>query len=348
MDPIAIACGWLIGLGAGTGVIAFRSRKSGAEPRCVRCGADVRGVAWDDAPRCTCGRDLHQYGAVRTGRRATRWRWMAIGFALLGSGIGLSITDRVLTADGRAFSTFAPSWLMRQAAAPNAPAWSRTAVMAEAISRAERDELDPELAADLVMLELSGQRWNANAPYGLPLMMVGLYTVPADRRDVHSSVAAYVDLALDTSRTPVPRGGGKAPIRLVLGQQAKYGEIDSGRFVRIESVHVNGQPAAWRIPGQGPFRSPDETGPLPIVPMPVTLECLVPTSVVNGSATLTVLATAGLFRATEALAHDPLANGTRRSLDPKRPLAPPWEWGVSAFGDQISVVVPVQVEGNER
>jgi hypothetical protein len=273
---------------------------------------------------------------------------MAVGFVLLGGGVGLSITDQVLAADGRAFTTFAPSWLMRWAGAPDAPAWCRTWVAAEAVERAERDELDPELAADLMMFDLSGQRWNANAPYGPPLMYVGMYTVPSGRRDVHAAVASYVDLSLDTTHTPAPKGGGTAPIRLALGQQATYGDIESGRFVRIENVHVNGQPAAWRIPGGGPFRQPNETGPLPIVRMPMTLECLVPGTVLNGSATLTVQATAGIFRATEALAHDPLANGTLRSSDPQRPLAPPWEWGVSAFGDQVTVVVPVQVEGNER
>src|SRR2546425_9427727 len=55
-----------------------------SEPRCAKCGYDLRGFALTTPTRCSeCGSDLTLRSAVRWGEYQRQPRWMIVGVVLL-------------------------------------------------------------------------------------------------------------------------------------------------------------------------------------------------------------------------------------------------------------------------
>ncbi|MBL9148378.1 MAG: hypothetical protein JNM94_06760 [Phycisphaerae bacterium] len=93
-------------------VLALVGRRSLRRPSCAACGADARGQAWSDAPRCSaCNADLHVAGALRLRGRDRSWRWIVAWLVVIGLGGGLRYADRTINEPfGRWDIAVIPTW----------------------------------------------------------------------------------------------------------------------------------------------------------------------------------------------------------------------------------------------
>ena len=148
----------LIGLIALAGVVlaylGLRGRVVGGEPRCRRCGFDLRGNP--DAANCgECGADLKRLGAMRHGRRVRRPRFVVAGVTLLlpallvGGGVGY------VAYRGVAWVRYAPAWYLLRDAESAPPA--DTAALGELVRRQTSGDLSDASLPRLVQVILDRQ-----------------------------------------------------------------------------------------------------------------------------------------------------------------------------------------------
>ncbi|MDZ4829649.1 MAG: hypothetical protein SGJ09_05550 [Phycisphaerae bacterium] len=96
----AIALALFLGfVGFAVFAIGIVGRHATGEPRCARCRADVRPVAWDEVPRCPqCAADLSRGGSVRLAGRRRRRPELITGALLLALATALWRVDAWLAA----------------------------------------------------------------------------------------------------------------------------------------------------------------------------------------------------------------------------------------------------------
>lgn len=81
---VAALCGWI-------------GQPSLGRPTCRRCGRDVRDLAWDAVPICSCGNALHRDRAVRWLGRQRSLPAVLAGIGLVVASVGLFWADRAMT-----------------------------------------------------------------------------------------------------------------------------------------------------------------------------------------------------------------------------------------------------------
>ena len=135
-------------------LLGLHGRVAGDEPRCRRCGFDLRGNP--AAEVCgECGAALTRPDATRTGRRVRRPRLLAGGLALLLPAVLLGGVIGYGTLRGVDWMRHAPEWwLLRDA---ESAGLSDTAALDELADRQYLGKLSPAAVARLVRLALDRQ-----------------------------------------------------------------------------------------------------------------------------------------------------------------------------------------------
>ncbi len=326
-----------IGLGSLLLALGLIGRRHGDEPRCSRCGADVRAAVWSEPLRCACGESLERFGSVRTGRWGRSWRSAIAGIALLGLGVGATRAAMQSERDPAWLPGWAPWWLVDWRLGAGDP-WA----VAETARRLEADALSTAQATSLALAIDFRRRAGLSATKASetePIERLALRRADATDERLHEAAANAIAAAA-TGGTVMPEADDDA--QLILIPLPDAGPPMHEAFLLLDQVRVNGVPARWRhADGKRAFGEtveesafkhllirgvriavelPERHGAMPVGTHTLALEGIYGRMIV-GEPLLVA-----------AFARDP----ARRSL--------PASWGLPAFGARRTVEISFTVE----
>lgn len=137
---LPLVVGVAMGLGLFLLLIGVAGRPDPSAPRCRRCRADARPVAWREPPLCGCGADLSRPRSVRVGRRRRAWILVLAAVALF-VGLGTARFVAWLRIEGRHWVEVLPASIQGRVARE-----SSDAVLLEALGVSISQGLSPAAA----------------------------------------------------------------------------------------------------------------------------------------------------------------------------------------------------------
>lgn len=305
-------------------------RADDTRPRCARCGADARPVAWSEPPVCACGRRLDRAGAVRSSGRARRPRLLMLGAVAGALALATLVAAGALERRGLAWPDVLPlsfitlnadagrMWAAESIARRHAAGWLDDATLLSLRDRRAgsmepvRDQLDWVIHArvmEWVTIDGAGVR-------PLTAGEIALYRP----EDVIGLVAAPIDRA-------APGSGGYPAARI-------YG-VAGLSCGRIERVLVDGVPMRFEIDGVRPedlhAAGRDFYGAIRVRPTgPVEPDAVVPRPPRSIAVEILVVISA----AAQGVVHDPLIGSE----------GDPAKWGIDGRSFRLRLETAIESE----
>lgn len=311
-------------------------RADDTRPRCARCGADARPVAWSEPPVCACGRRLDRAGAVRSSGRARRPRLL-----MLGVGAGILAIAILLIAGALERRRLAwPDLLPLAFVTLNADAGRAWA--AESIARRHAaGRLD-----DATLLSMRDRRAGATGAIATRITLLravrfaewmtvdgqGVRPFTAEELDI-IRLQGSIGLVVEAADGSDPTSSGIPPMQIR--------GIDRPFFARIERVLVDGEPVRFALEREAPHLPPHVSPPpgARVFCVPVRLRIV---DEAQGSArghrTVLVELRVVLSRAWEAAATDPLIDSD----------ADPSVWGIDGRSMRVRIEATIEDDTDEE